>query len=262
MNLIENSSNPQSKHDDINAIFERVIESEQEEVFERFKECLDELDREERYESALFVYFGEFSEENSEEIERFKNDISLIPEWELLEKYSEILESLQFLFTGLLNQARVELPDKIDDEDFITDKILEELLISLRGFENGISEDDEELILNCGNISFNLIYSLMKYKEDEFGLEEICSDVLESSERLKALGLENEISQRMLSDFYNASDLDVEEFKHRLRLERSFVIYNDQRIDISVSRAAEMAGCSHRSFLEEAKNYNIVLKEN
>lgn len=262
MNLIENSSGADNRHyEDINTIFEKFMESEQEEVDEEFKNRLDNLEVEERYEAALFIYFKEFNEENSEEVERLEDDISLIPEWEFLEKYSDLLESLEFMFAGLLNQARIELPREIGSEEFVSDKLLEELLLSLQGFKKGISEDDADLIVDSGNVAFNLIYSLMKYKNGEFDLEEVCVDVLKSSEKLKALGLENEISQRMLSEFYNVSDPDIDEFKERLRLERSLVIYKDQRIDLSVSRAAEMAGYSHREFLEEAKNYDVILKE-
>lgn len=261
MNLVDSFMGQGKHYDDISAIFERFIDSEQEEVNEKFKNRLDQLGIDQRYENAIFIYFEEFNEENKEQVERLKEDISLIPEWEFLEKYSELLKSLEFLLAGLLNQARIELPKEIDSEEFVSDKILEELLISLHGFKKGVSDENAELIVGSGNISLNLIYSLMKYEEDEFDLEELCIDVLESSERLKALGLEDEISQKMLSEFYSKEGLDIDAFKERLRLERSFVIYKDPRMNISVSRAAEMAGYSHLDFLEEAKKHSIVLKE-
>lgn len=262
MNIIGNSpSEGNGPYRDINTIFGKFIESEEREVYENFEDKLDELSREERYEQAMFIYFAEFSEVNEDKVQQLKNDISLIPEWEFLNQYQELLSQLEFMFDGLLRQARIELPNNIDDEDFIADKILEELLIGLKGFKRGVSNDDPELIVAAGNIVFNLTYSLVKYQNEEFNLDDFCLEILESSKRLKKLGLENEISQKMLSEFYNKDNVDIDQFRQRLRLERSFVIYKDESIELSVSRAAEMADFTHRAFLDEAKKYNIILKE-
>ncbi|MFB6199434.1 MAG: hypothetical protein ABEJ83_01030 [Candidatus Nanohaloarchaea archaeon] len=246
---------------DVGNIFSKVIELENDEAISEFKERMDSLDKEDRYDQAMFIYSEELNESNSEKIQELKEDISRVPEWEFLGKYQEFLEDLDFLMQAVLRQARFELPQEVDLKDLVSDKLFEELVISLQGFKEGISEEDGAQILQSGNIYFNLSYALLKFEEEEFELEDICWELLESSKRLKGLGLENEISQRMLSDQYEESDLEIGEFQDRLRLERAFVIYKDPQRDISVSRAAEIAGVSHREFLEEAKDYEIVLKE-